>query len=103
MRATIKEDRPHIVSGRVGGGGQIVTGTEFTVSHAAGSGLYNIRLLAPFRGPPVITATGEFTAPGATTLVESVDGRSFNVRVASVPGNALGDASFDFIATGIVA
>lgn len=103
MRSTIRDERVHVVHGRIGSTGAIISGSGDFTSIRNSAGYFTIRLNSPFRGSPTVNASVEVTAPGAAAYVDVIDGRSFNVRIGSIPGNALGDVGFDFIACGIVA
>lgn len=94
------EENLRIVRGFIGGGGDILRGSGFHVSHPA-RGEYNVTFNTPFAGAPVVTAMCNYevnnslvTATGVTTAAAS-----FRVRWAEDQDYTL-DTGFNFIAVG---
>lgn len=87
-----------LIRGSVMGGGGVGSGTGFTVTHTAGSGLYTINILTPFAtSSPVAVAT-----PLSTSRLVRVTGQSANTVsffVSDLSGGAL-EGSFNLIVIG---
>jgi len=100
FRATSGEESLRIVRGFIGGGGDILIGSGFQVSHPA-RGEFNITFNTPFAGRPVITATCVAEVNDALVTVKGVTGvtANFVVRWAENQDYTL-DTGFNFIAVG---
>lgn len=88
-----------IIRGVVGGAGNIIAGSGFTVTHGpTGSGQYTITFNTPFPSPPTIMATAENVSQARTINTAGVTGSTANVRTYF--GTSATDAAFHFVAIG---
>jgi hypothetical protein len=80
FRATSSEENLRIVRGFIGGGGDILIGSGFQVSHPA-RGEFNITFNTPFAGRPVVAATCVAEVNDALVTVKDVTGVTANFLV----------------------
>lgn len=91
------DERLRIIRGVVTGGGAIIVGSGFSVTHgAAGSGQYTITFNSPFTGAPAVTATAEGDGRIISTAGATGSWVGFQTRTTST----FTDAAFHFIAIG---
>ena len=100
FHATSGEENLRIVRGFIGGGGDILRGSGFQVSHPA-RGKFNITFNTPFAGVPVVTATTNTESNTAVVMASGVTdaGANFTVRWAEDQDVNI-DQGFNFIAIG---